>query len=91
MRRSNQSCRIIGVDRRVSSAHVHHLVGYCDWYFCIADLYSTARNSLSGNFVAKSSAAFSAAAGSSTASPLLYASNSGWVFAAGGRFPWRCR
>src|SRR5260370_6282732 len=45
------------------------------------------RNSLSGNFVAKSSAAFSSAAGSVCATAALYASNSGCVFAAGGRFP----
>src|ERR1700739_336261 len=45
------------------------------------------RNSLSGYFAAKSSAAFSAAAGSDNAIAALYASNSGCVLACGGRFP----
>jgi len=42
-------------------------------------------NSLSGNLAAKSSAAFSTAAGSVFALATLKASNSGWVLACGGR------
>src|SRR5437016_9456122 len=42
------------------------------------------RNSLSGNLAAKSSAAFSTAAGSVLALAALNASNSGWVLACGG-------
>src|SRR5450755_1102463 len=53
----------------------------------MAAVYSVPRNSLSGNFVAKSSAAFSSAAASVCATAALYASNSGCVLAAGGRFP----
>src|ERR1019366_6926156 len=43
------------------------------------------RSSLSGNLVAKSSAAFSCAAASVVAAAALYASNSGCVLACGGR------
>src|SRR5579871_738406 len=42
---------------------------------------------MSGNLAAKSSAAFSAAAGSVSATAALYASNSGCVLACGGRLP----
>src|SRR5690242_19947950 len=53
----------------------------------MAVLYSRMRNSLSGNFAAKSSAAFSSAAGSVVALAVLNASNSGCVLACGGRLP----
>src|SRR3954452_19440124 len=53
----------------------------------MAALYRTSRSSLSGNFAAKSFTAFSDAAASGNAMAAWYASNSGCVLAAGGRFP----
>ena len=57
------------------------------WYPRIAVLYKMIRSSLSGNFVAKSSEAFSRAALSLFSDAALYASNSGCVLACGGRLP----